>query len=93
MKPDLQDELFSQMAGPFTGEALFDHMTDLVYFVKNGKCQYVVVNQSLAERCGFRKKADLIGCTADQIYPSPLGERLGLASLGESERTQVTDNW
>ncbi len=73
MERDLQDELFAQMGGPFTGETLFDHMTDLVYFIKNSKGQYVVVNQSLAERCGFRKKQDLIGRTADQIYPQPLG--------------------
>jgi PAS domain S-box-containing protein len=74
MERDLQNELFSQMERPFTGETLFDHMTDLVYFIKNSEGQYVVVNQSLVERCGYRKKQDLIGCTADQIYPSPLGE-------------------
>lgn len=74
MTRNLYTDLFSQMEQPFTGEALFDHMTDLVYFIKNSRCQYVVVNQSLAERCGYRKKQDLIGCTADQIYPSPLGE-------------------
>jgi PAS domain S-box-containing protein len=74
MERDLQDELFSQMEGPFTGETLFDHITDLVYFIKNSEGQYVVVNQSLAERCGYRKKQDLVGRTADQIYPSPLGE-------------------
>ena len=63
------------MDEPFTGETLFDHITDLVYFIKNGEGQYVVVNQSLVERCGYRTKQDLIGCTADQIYPHPLGER------------------
>ena len=75
MERDLQDELFSQMEGPFTGETLFDHITDLVYFIKNSEGQYVVVNQSLVERCGFRKKQDLLGRTADQIYPPPLGQR------------------
>jgi len=75
MEQDLQDELFSQMEGPFTGETLFDHITDLVYFIKNSEGQYVVVNQSLVERCGFRKKQDLLGRTADQIYPPPLGQR------------------
>ena len=75
MEQDLQDELFSQMEGPFTGETLFDHITDRGYFIKNSEGQYVVVNQSLVERCGFRKKQDLLGRTADQIYPPPLGQR------------------
>jgi len=75
MEQDLHNKLFFQMEEPFTGEALFDHMTDLVYFIKNDLCQYVVVNRSLVERCGYSKKSDLIGCTADQIYPHPLGER------------------
>src|SRR5581483_2855379 len=38
-------ELFSQLAEPFTGEALFDRLTDLVFFIKNRRAEYVVVNQ------------------------------------------------
>jgi PAS domain S-box-containing protein len=75
MEQDLYNKLFFQMEKPFTGEALFDHMTDMVYFIKNDQGQYVVVNRSLVERCGYSNKSDLIGCTADQIYPHPLGER------------------
>ncbi len=69
----LQNELFDQLAEPFIGEELFDHMTDLVYFIKNDKGQYVVVNQSLVERCGFREKKELIGRTADEVFSAPLG--------------------
>jgi AraC-like DNA-binding protein len=35
----------------------------------------VVVNQSLVKRCGYASKQDIIGCTPDQVYPHPLGER------------------
>jgi PAS domain S-box-containing protein len=69
-----QKEFFEQLADPFSGEELFDSLTDLVYFLKNARGQYMVVNQALAERCGFRHKHELIGRTADQVYPSPLGE-------------------
>jgi len=72
LKP-IVNELFSQLREPFTGEKLFDLMTDLVYFIKNQKGQYVVVNQSLANRCGFADKSELIGRTADQVYRPPLG--------------------
>lgn len=70
----LQNELFSQLAEPFTGEALFDCLPDLVFFIKNCSCQYVVVNQTLVERCGRKKKDELIGCRANELFPAPLGE-------------------
>ena len=74
MSQQAQREFFEQLAGTFTGEALFDSLTDLVYFIKNAGGQYVVVNQSLVERCGLRDKRQLIGRTADQVYPQPLGQ-------------------
>lgn len=70
----LQREFFSQLAGPFTGEALFDCLTDTVFFVKNQRCEYVIVNQTLVERCGRRAKSELIGRRADELFPKPLGE-------------------
>jgi AraC-like DNA-binding protein len=48
-------------------------LTDLVYFLKNARGQYMIVNQALVERCGFRHKHELLGRTADQVYPPPLG--------------------
>jgi AraC-like DNA-binding protein len=70
----LQAELFSQLAAPFTGEELFDCIADLVFFVKNRRGEYVVVNQTLVERCGCREKSELIGKRADELFPPPLGE-------------------
>jgi len=68
-----QKAFFAQLAEPFSGEELFDSLTDLVYFLKNHRGQYMVVNQALVERCGLRHKHELIGKTADQVYPAPLG--------------------
>ncbi len=70
----LQNELFSQLAEPFTGEALFDCLSDVVFFVKNQRCEYVVMNQTLVERCGLKTKSELIGRHADELFPAPLGE-------------------
>jgi AraC-like DNA-binding protein len=64
---------FGLLARPFTGEELFDCLTDLVYFVKNDRAEYVVVNRTLAERCGARSKSRLIGRTAEDLFPGPLG--------------------
>lgn len=68
----LQTELFSRLAEPFTGEALFDCVSDVVFFIKNRRGEYVVVNQTLVERCGKREKAELIGRRVDELFPGPL---------------------
>jgi AraC-like DNA-binding protein len=70
---ELQTELFSQLGQPFTGEAIFDCLSDVVFFIKNARGEYVVVNQTVVERCGRRDKGEVIGRTADEMYPAPLG--------------------
>ncbi len=72
-EPELQPELFRQLEQPFTAEALFDRLPDVVFFIKNDRGQYVVVNQTLVERCGRRDKSALIGRKADEVFPAPLG--------------------
>lgn len=67
-------DLFAQLGEPFTGEALFDCLTDLVFFIKNARGEYVVVNQEMVNRCGRREKRELIGRKADEVYPPPLGQ-------------------
>ena len=54
-------------------QALFDCLPDVVFFVKNRRSEYVVVNQTLVERCGRRDRRELIGRRADQVFPLPLG--------------------
>ena len=54
-------------------EALFDAVPDIVFFVKDGGCRYAAVNQTLVRRCGFARKADVIGRTAADLFPPPLG--------------------
>ena len=69
-----QEDLFAQLDSPFTGEALFDCLTDLTFFVKNRRGEYVVVNQELVVRCGRHEKSELIGRKADEVFPPPLGQ-------------------
>lgn len=71
---ELQKDFFARLFEPFTCEALFDQLTDIVFFVKNSIGQYIVVNQALAERCGFHSKEDLIGKFPEDVYPDPLGQ-------------------
>ncbi|MCC9600423.1 AraC family transcriptional regulator [Stieleria sp. JC731] len=68
-------ELFAQLDQPFTGEELFDCLHDVVFFVKNDRGEYVLVNKTLVSRCGLRDKTDLIGKTPSQLLRAPLGQR------------------
>ncbi len=56
-------------------EQLFDRIPDVVFFVKDIEGRYRVVNSTLVERCGAASKAELIGRTASEVFPPPLGER------------------
>jgi AraC-like DNA-binding protein len=70
----LLEKLFAQLEEPFTGEALFDCLTDLVFFIKNARGEYVVVNREMLVRCGRREKGEVIGKKADEVFPPPLGK-------------------
>lgn len=54
-------------------EALFDCLPDLVFFIKNARGEYVVVNQTLVARCGRHDKRELLGRRVDEVFPGPLG--------------------
>jgi len=56
-------------------EELFDRVPDVVFFVKDLDGRYRVVNQTLVARCGGRSKNDLLGRTAHEVFPQPLGVR------------------
>ncbi|MBI5362004.1 MAG: AraC family transcriptional regulator [Planctomycetes bacterium] len=68
-------ELFTLLDTPFTAETLFDALTDVVYFVKDERGRYVVVNRTLVERVGAKSKAELLGRVADELFPAPFGAR------------------
>lgn len=71
-----QARFFEALGAPFTGEELFDLVSDTVYFLKDAEGRYVAVNQTLVERCGKAEKSELIGHKAESLFPAPLGERI-----------------
>ena len=70
---------------PFPAVELFDHIADIVFFIKDREGRYVAVNQTLADRCNFADKRALIGRKASQVFAPPLGERFeaGVAEVIE----------
>ncbi len=85
---DVRLELAGQLADPFLSEALFDHLTDIVYFVKDRRGRYVVVNETLVQRSGAKQKSDLIGKTSEEIFCDPIGNRFLAQDLAVIETEQ-----
>src|SRR5260221_14730752 len=54
-------------------EPVFDAMPDVVFFVKDPQARYVLVNRTLASRCGHKDKQALIGKTAEDVFPRRFG--------------------
>ncbi|SDH68325.1 AraC family transcriptional regulator [Pseudomonas panipatensis] len=52
---------------------LFDAMPGVVFFVKDRQARYVLVNQTLAQRCGVKQVRELLGLTAEQVFPARYG--------------------
>jgi AraC-like DNA-binding protein len=52
---------------------LLDAMPGVVFFIKDMQARYVLVNQTLAQRCGLRDKDHLLGKTATEVFPSRFG--------------------
>jgi AraC-like DNA-binding protein len=60
-------------ADPFFAESLFDALPDVVFFVKDAAGRYAVVNDTLVRRLGRKSKAEVLGRTAEEVFPPPLG--------------------
>ena len=65
----------SMRSAAVVAERLFDCAQDTLFFVKNREARYVAVNRTLVDRCGVRSKRDLLGRTAEELFPPPYGGR------------------
>lgn len=56
-------------------ERLFDDLPSVVFFVKDRNGRYLWTNSTLAHRCGYRDKNELLGKKPSELFPTPLAER------------------
>lgn len=68
-------ELEAALASAGFALELFDRLPDVVFFAKDGTGRYAAVNSTLVHRLGMVRKDELIGRTAADLFPSPLGAR------------------
>lgn len=69
-----RNEFFNKLGKTWLADEVFDAVPDCVFFVKDQLGRYISVNQTLVERCGKKSKNELIGLSANEIFPLPLGE-------------------
>lgn len=58
---------------PVLLEQLFDQTPDVAFFIKDSAGRYLVVNQSIVERHGLQRKAQLIGRRPCDVCPGDFG--------------------
>lgn len=54
---------------------LFDHLPDVVFFIKDRAGRYLAANRALAERCGVSDPAILCGRPVGAVFPEKLAAR------------------
>ena len=69
----IRETFFQRLDHPLLVEDLFDHVLDITFFIKDHHGRYIVANKTLWHRCGATSKEEMIGKTADEIFPAPLG--------------------
>lgn len=75
---DLRNSFLASLDSMLPVDRLFDGVPDIVFFVKDAVGRYMAVNDTLAARCGLATKDAVIGRTADEIFPTPLGSLFAL---------------
>ncbi len=56
-------------------EHLFDQAADIVFFIKDDRGRYLIVNNTLVERNGLKSKQQLIGRLPSDVFPGVFGTR------------------
>ncbi|GHO72972.1 transcriptional regulator [Ktedonobacter sp. SOSP1-85] len=68
-----RQQLAHALIDPFFVEVLFDQLSDVVFFIKDLHGRYLVVNDTLRRRCGYKQKSELLGCSSLEVFPAELG--------------------
>lgn len=77
---------------------LFEQMPEVAFFVKDGAGRYNAVNASLLRRVGLKERADLLGKTVSEVFPSDLALRYEaqdaeVLRTGRPVRDQLELHW
>ena len=78
----LQHSFFEQMADPQGFRAMFEHLPDVFFFVKDRASRMIAGSQNLVERLGLKRESDMIG-RPDEAFFQP---HIAQAFRGDDEQ-------
>ncbi|MGA2552976.1 MAG: AraC family transcriptional regulator [Burkholderiaceae bacterium] len=58
------------LQSPKVIEEVFDSLPDVLFYMKDREGRYLWANRTLVERSGLRDRSDVIGRSADQLFPA-----------------------
>ncbi len=70
---NLQTDFFAQMRDVQSYRTLFDHITDIFFFIKDTQGRFMAANRAVVERLGFQEESELIGLLDKSIIPESVG--------------------
>ena len=73
--PVVPDPLEAALGAADFALGLFDNLPDVVFFAKDPAGRYRALNDTLVRRLGRKTKTEILGRTARDLFPAPLGER------------------
>lgn len=62
----------AQCVEPGELEALFDHVPNVLFFIKDSDCRYTHVNVTIVQRLGLKSRHEVIGKCVEDVYPGGL---------------------
>ncbi len=68
-KSSIQTDFFASLADPYSFRAMFDQLSDVVFFIKDRQSRLVGGNKVLVERLGFQSEADVAGHMDEEFVP------------------------
>ena len=71
---DLQSEFLDSIDPSRHFHELFEHLTDVSFFVKNRKNQIMKANHSFLERLGFKNESEIIGKTDRELFSEGMAD-------------------
>lgn len=75
MKTQEETEEWQETLRPGSVRELFEHLPNLLFFVKDRSLKLMGGNRAFVERCGFREERQLIGVSDRELFPVELAEK------------------
>lgn len=70
---------------------LLDGIPNMVFFIKNTKAQYELINQTLVKRSGFTQKSEILGLTSGEIFGRGQGDEYTVQDFKVLEGKTISD--